>query len=368
MYFGENADYDSIHLSFLAPNFDWQTDGTGYFFHGLSNSVGETINGGDGSDTLVLSGPAIVDLSDDVISSMEVLDLAHTADGLADASQQTVHMQASQVAGFDTIVATLGDTIRLTDAMGASMLDGVAVQGDLAIQLANVSGNALTLQNAVLQSTDRLRIDGSALTGTNALQFDGRAETTASITVVGGAGADAITGGAGNDGLSGGGGNDRLSGGAGNDTLNGGDGNDRFTYVWGDGADTITDFQSGVDIFDTSIATSAGNFTFSTASANNANELVINAAAQGVFKFNGNFGALDYTDAAAVLSAIDADGTVTLSGGADFYLVLHDTVSNDSHLYFVSDYNPRDGWVNSSDLVALIGTFTNADLVTGDIV
>ena len=132
----------------------------------------------------------------------------------------------------------------------------------------------------------------------------------------------------------------------------------------GDGADTITDFQSGVDIFDTSIATSAGNLTFSTASANNAVELVIDAAAQGVFKFNGNFGALDYTDAAVVLGAIDADGTGGLSGGADFYLVLHDTVSSDSHLYFVS---AGDGWVNSSDLVALIGTFTNADLVTGDI-
>lgn len=210
MYFGENEDYDSINLSFAVPNVGWRADGTGYFFHGPDNSVGETINGGEGSDTLVLSGPAIVDLSDDVISSMEVLDLAHSADGLADASLQTVHMQASQVAGFGTIVATTGDTIRLTDAMGTNMLNGVAVQGELAVQLADVSGNALTLQNAVLQSTDRLRIDGSALTGTNALQFDGRAETSASITVVGGAGADAIIGGAGADVILGGAGADEL--------------------------------------------------------------------------------------------------------------------------------------------------------------
>ena len=359
MYFGEEWGEDSILLSFVSPGGAWQTNGTGYFFHGPDASVSETISGGEGTDTLVLAESGWFDLSDDVIGSTEVLDLAHGADGSSNKSAQAVHLQASQVAGFDTIVAGLGDVIRLTDAMGATLFDGVAVQGDLTVQLVNVSGNALTLQDAVLQPTDRLRIDGAALTGSNALQFDGSAETSATIIVVGGAGADVI---------SGGGGNDRLFGGAGNDTLTGGDGNDQFSYAWGDGADTITDFQSGVDIFDTSIATSAGNLTFSTASANNANELVIDAAAQGVFKFNGNFGALDYTDAAAVLRAIDADGAVGLSGGADFYLVLHDTVSSDSHLYFVSDYNPSDGWVTPSDLVALIGTFTDADLVTGDIV
>jgi len=234
MYFGEQYGEDVIQLQFAVPNGNWQFDGTGYFFHGEVNSVGETIDGGEGADTLVLNGAPVFDLSDDFISSVEVLDLAHDADGQPDASLQTVHMQASQVAGFETILATSGDAIGLTDAMGSAMLDGVAVQGELTLQLANVSGNALVLQDTVLQLADHLRIDASTLTGTNILTFDGSAESSASITVLGGAGDDTIIGGAADD---------VITGGAGVDDMAGGLGADTFVIAFGDGDnDTIRDF------------------------------------------------------------------------------------------------------------------------------
>ena len=89
-------------------------------------------------------------------------------------------------------------------------------------------------------------------------------------TLTGGEGRDTLSGGAGNDRLIGGAGNDSLSGGAGNDTLiddldagredfNGGEGSDsirsaddnlrdRFFFDRvGDGPDTITGFEQGVD-------------------------------------------------------------------------------------------------------------------------
>ena len=61
------------------------------------------------------------------------------------------------------------------------------------------------------------------------------------------AGNDNLTGAGGADTLIGGGGIDRLFGRRGNDELTGGEGADRFIFNLGDGFDTITDFEQGVD-------------------------------------------------------------------------------------------------------------------------
>ena len=75
-------------------------------------------------------------------------------------------------------------------------------------------------------------------------------------TLWGGAGDDSLTGGQsrdtlygedGNDTLSGGSGNDWLEGGGGSDRLSGGTGADTFVFMKSGGADTITDFELGVD-------------------------------------------------------------------------------------------------------------------------
>jgi VCBS repeat-containing protein len=76
-------------------------------------------------------------------------------------------------------------------------------------------------------------------------------------SIDGGLGADLLQGGLGDDLLFGGGANDTLDGGAGADTLRGGEGNDVLTGGFGadvfvfassDGADTVSDFQDGVDL------------------------------------------------------------------------------------------------------------------------
>ena len=65
-------------------------------------------------------------------------------------------------------------------------------------------------------------------------------------------GSDRLEGGAGADKLYGGDGDDVLIGGAGQDTLTGGAGADLFIIGLGDGANTIADFQDGVDHIDLS--------------------------------------------------------------------------------------------------------------------
>jgi serralysin len=69
----------------------------------------------------------------------------------------------------------------------------------------------------------------------------------AADNLTGGAGNDDIEGRRGNDRLNGADGNDTLDGGRGDDILTGGSGSDRFEFDLGDGRDTITDFQNGMD-------------------------------------------------------------------------------------------------------------------------
>src|SRR5262249_8562713 len=73
--------------------------------------------------------------------------------------------------------------------------------------------------------------DGSGLAAPHTLTLDGSAETSASLTALGGAGDDALKGGAGNDTLTGNAGNDTLTAGGGNDTLSGGAGTDTFVLA-----------------------------------------------------------------------------------------------------------------------------------------
>ncbi|MEO1004521.1 MAG: carbonic anhydrase family protein, partial [Cyanobacteria bacterium J06638_38] len=68
--------------------------------------------------------------------------------------------------------------------------------------------------------------------------------------IAGGEGGDKLYGFAGDDTLTGDGGFDVLSGGAGNDILTGGSSYDTFVLAAGQGADFITDFELGKDLFD----------------------------------------------------------------------------------------------------------------------
>jgi len=70
-------------------------------------------------------------------------------------------------------------------------------------------------------------------------------------TIDGQKGNDQLLGGKGNDKLIGGKGNDILVGGAGNDTLSGGGDKDMFVFKkLSESVDTITDFESSLDVID----------------------------------------------------------------------------------------------------------------------
>lgn len=75
-------------------------------------------------------------------------------------------------------------------------------------------------------------------------------------TLEGDSGNDVISGDAGNDQIFGGLGNDLISGGGGDDILTGGGGTDGFMFGYGDGTDTIQDFEVGSDL----IALRTGNY------------------------------------------------------------------------------------------------------------
>ncbi|HJV02675.1 MAG TPA: choice-of-anchor L domain-containing protein, partial [Burkholderiaceae bacterium] len=145
-------------------------------------------------------------------------------------------------------------------------------------------------------------VENLTLTGTAALNGTGNALAN---VLTGNGGANTLSGLGGNDVLLGGGAADLLVGGAGNDTLTGGAGADVFRFESALSAssnlDTITDFQSGVDllqlenaIFKKLLATgplAAANFVASaTGTAVDANDYVL---------FNTSTGALSY----------DADGS-----------------------------------------------------------
>ncbi|MBO9477220.1 VCBS repeat-containing protein [Shimia sp. R11_0] len=61
---------------------------------------------------------------------------------------------------------------------------------------------------------------------------------------------EVLNGGSGDDSLFGGSGSDRLIGGAGNDHLTGGSGADIFVFSSGEGSDTISDFEDGIDLIE----------------------------------------------------------------------------------------------------------------------
>jgi len=157
-----------------------------------------TITGGNGVDTLVLSG----------------------------GGQATV-AELSLVTGFESI-----------QLVATTVTGGTTTAFDILVDDANVTDNGVLEITAATLTTVAVSIDASAVAG-----VVGPPAITRSVNITGSGFAttgDTLIGGAGNDTISGGAGNDTITGGAGNDVLTGGDGDDTFNIAAGAGTDVIT--------------------------------------------------------------------------------------------------------------------------------
>ena len=246
--------------------------------------VTDKIDGGDGTDTLVITGTGTSN-SDANLVNVEVIEWSPNDGSSPQTLDLTGHTQAFtvKVGGYGAAgkVATLqlgsgNDTIILTDAAkfktGEDVIDGGGGANTLQVNKGDLTAtndaDLVNIQTIILADTAASqKVD---LTG----QLEGftiTRQASVSSTITGGDGNDVITGGSGNDTLTGGKGNDTIFGGAGNDTitggkgadvLTGGAGNDTFKFTSGDSPATVI---TPSDVNGNSIWDNGDTFTFDSA-------------------------------------------------------------------------------------------------------
>jgi len=261
-------------------------------------SSGDTIVGGEGTDTLAIDAAATAESSQGV-SGFEILRFDSTGlnqdmvqftqnstftrlDYNINAGSNAVTnagaaiteirvLNGTTLAQFDRLLdnasnaltvgaltdaATTITTLTVNDEETLTIDDG-AIDSTHALTITtlnaddlvtlNVTGGAdVTITNAIAGANDTLTtVNASANTGTvsisaasSTVAMTMTGSATAASTLTGGSGADAITGGSAADSLTGGANNDTIDGGAGADSLLGGTGADSITG--GEGADSIT--------------------------------------------------------------------------------------------------------------------------------
>ncbi|WP_395015569.1 beta strand repeat-containing protein [Dongia sp.] len=277
----------------------------------IGGSGNDTLTGGAGADQLTsgagndtLSGGA----GDDVVTLNAGLTAVDKIDGGADFD--IVRLDGNYVVGV-TLSATTITNVEQIDLIGNSY--------------------KLVLNDAT--ATTALKVDGTALIAGQQMIVDGAAETSAALTLLGGAANDTLGGGAGDDLLSGGAGNDTITTGAGIDTVSGGGDNDTIvlaanltaadTIDGGSGADTVTlsgNYGAGVILGATTITnvetiTLANGFSYKLIldDATNAVGLTVNGAAlvaANALYLDGS------AEAGAALTATGGSGNDTMFGGA----------------------------------------------------
>lgn len=297
--------------------------------------AGVTIDGGDGSDTIVLSA----------------------ADHSADGTWQNIEVM--QLAGNVTLSEAQLDndsTFQITGSNGTITATGVvsADMTNVTFQAGNQSLFALT-GHATADSTLTGSDAGDTLTGVGG-----------DDTLSGGIGNDTLVGAAGDDTLLGGAGNDSLKGDAGANTMTGGAGADTFNLTDG-GTDTITDFTTGSDKINTTALTvtqgADAQTDYQTASSGSKASVVAgtyatgqaNADASGVVVVSDE-AAADWSDVGTVIgAALTVDGT---AGNNAKVIIIIDN-GTDTRVYYYED--ATDGYAAADDLT-LLGTVSGVEV------
>ena len=184
----------------------------------VGGSAADLLDGGAGADAITGNG------GDDVVL-------------VADAAEHAAGETIDGGDGTDTIrfiSTTAGQTLTLQSGVtNVELIEISDADGDNAGTTAlNVDATDLTY-STTLQGND----------GDNVLA----AAASSGTTINAGGGDDALDGGSGPDTLNGGAGDDTITGNGGDDVLNGGDGDDEFVYAAGDGSDTVTGGEGAED-------------------------------------------------------------------------------------------------------------------------
>ena len=215
----------------------------------------DTLEGQDGTDTMLFNGSAAAENIDVVANGGRVSFFRDIANVIMDLDDvESVDLQAR--GGADTIeVGDLSgtdvtevnaDLAAVPGGGGDGQPDNVIVHGTNGDDLSVVFGDASGVTAAGLApqvnitgaeaANDRLTVN--VLAGDDVVEGSGLAAGSIQLTANGGADNDVLVGGDGNDVLSGGAGDDVLIGGSGIDIIDGGDGDD--VEIESLGADTVT--------------------------------------------------------------------------------------------------------------------------------
>jgi len=282
----------------------------------------DTINGGAGTDSIILNIDDDLDAAGD--NTTAVLDV-----NVTNVEKVTILDGAADDGGGSGIVITA--TVTINSGFTGSAL--------------TVDGSTLDTHPTTLTGGERLTVDGSNNAATEVLTLIGGAF---SDSLTGGAGADTLTGNAGADTLVGGAGNDVITGGAGADAItpgggidnaSGGAGNDTFTIAddasfktsggsetldGGAGTDTVTFTEAGAALVLTApeMESLVGIEIIDAADAMTNAQTTITLG-NGFFTNNGS-------------STITIDGNDTNNAAADHYIDLS-SVSNGSVTFYAND-------------------------------
>lgn len=295
----------------------------------------DTINGGDGTDTIVISNAA----------------LASTPTAAA--------IDFNKVTNVESV--TIGTAIGKTAAGTAEII-------------------TLNVSTAITATTAQtISLNGSIIT--DALDTinitNGNTSTTTKWSVTGGAGADTLAGGAGADTISGGDGADVIVGGLGADSLTGGAGNDTFVYSvisnltsvpsGSATADTITDFTTGSDTIAIALdltGATAGvfNTTYLGTAASNVDGLSLLSSKAGEYFFN--------TTTKQLVMDVDGNGLLQAN---DLYigmtgvtaLTTADAVVTVSNLTTINTVLNVVGDTGNNTYTMATADFTSADSIDG---
>jgi prepilin-type processing-associated H-X9-DG protein len=325
----------------------------------------DVLTGGTGND--VLAGNAGNDVFDIAAGGNDTVQGGSNNDTINAGAALTATDNVDGGTGSDVLVLDGSYSAGLTFTAGT-------VRNIETIQL--VAGHSFNLvtSNATVASGQTLTVDGSALARANILTFDGHAETDGRFVLQGGAGADVLRAGAGNDTLFGNDGADSIDlSDGGNDTATGGLQSDTFimgaaltasdNIDGGIGSDIVVlngDYSSGV----TFTATTITNVEVLKLVAGHGYSLTLddgNVASGAALTIDGS--ALGPTTALIVSGTAEHDGQLLLTGGMGND-VLSGGAGNDT---FALDLGGDDTAVGGAgtDVFNLGGALTATDRING---